>query len=441
MPTILARELGKESRGDLSEATLEEINSEINDLSFESMEITYSLEHDQLVLEECLEAAESLESIIESLETAKEQGQSLDSFSAEGYYRAIENAVGTTLTAEIFGQNASLESVTAQPELILNEATLEKAKGVLSRLWSGVKNAGGRVKDSIADGFSKIFQGVDKLEKKSKTLSTAVDQISGEPKKEEIKVAQGSRLHYQGNLEADDVVKGLQDTNEAFRGLNEAFLTLSGAVTDVVQEMIPKAEEIADISDKEERKKKMNQVSTEYNKRVGEMMKEGMDQIKSISDTPISGGRRIIAYKRVSPENVDLLSLSKGEIAKLVPSIVGDTKIGEFDNSQKIQAPSQKQIEDVHEQVEESVKIVKELTENMEKALEKTYKSSAALYQLMDAQGKNKIWSAAVSAVRGAVVLGYLGALNNSFYRTADHEYSVARAGLNYVEKTSKNFK
>jgi hypothetical protein len=403
------------------------------------MEHGLSFEQNQLIIEECLEAAASLESIIDSLEEAKNNDQTMDSFSAEGYYRAIESAIGQTLTMEIFEDHSSLESIHASPDIVMDDLTLEKAKGALGKLWSGVKNAGARLKQAVGDELAASFKGIKGMTEKYEKLEESLKEVEGEPKKEKITVSQGSRLHYEGSMEVKDVARGLEETNKVLNTLNEAYFKLVNASADVGEELVSEAEKVSEIEDEDERKEMLEKVSEEYNDHVIEIMEEGVKMVQSLDATPISGGRAIRVWNKVDLDGKDVKKLKKSDTEKLIPEVKDVAKFGEFDDKQEIDAPGKKDVEEVLKAVGDTLGQIKELQKSLEDNLNRALETSGKLYQLKEAAGKNKILSRVVSAFKAFAVLDYTGQLINNFRDTNAHRFKVLRAGLNYVEKTAKN--
>lgn len=167
-----------------------------------------SLEMMEFQNSELQNAATSLESICQSIESSLESDEAgLTQGAAKGYTLAVEAVLGGALPNPV----ASLESFGGDTERReATELSMESISDTIKKIWDAIKRTVQKVIKAVSDFFSKLFGGVKKAKKKAEELQKKLkDMKNPEAKEKTFKSAGLSSIALDGKVDKGSIMKGL----------------------------------------------------------------------------------------------------------------------------------------------------------------------------------------------------------------------------------------
>ena len=160
-------------------------------------------------VDEMVEIAEGLESIVASVEATQEEG-GLDAQGAQMMQLAV-GAYTRRLGLEATDVTPALESFGGDSgRLSATTVSVEEIGKTVRNIWNAIKQAIQRAIKATADFFAKIFGGVDKVISRIDAMEKKVKDLKGSASGK-MKVSGAQFLHVGGKVEAGDIVSGLKE--------------------------------------------------------------------------------------------------------------------------------------------------------------------------------------------------------------------------------------
>jgi hypothetical protein len=387
--------------------TMEEEVAEVTEAGIEVIEA----EDD---VEELYEIAEGLESIVASLESAIEDG-GLDTQAAVFMQHAVDGyttRVGMEATAIV----PSLESFGgASGKAAATTISLEGIKETIKKIWQAIKNAIAKAIAAVKNFFAKIFGGVKKLKERSKALRSEVKKLGNKKVKTDakLKVPGANTLRFNKKVDAKSIATGMDKLVQA---LEKKELTQS-AITyyDQIATVLDKGEELA----KDGEEKFMAALAKG---------KESIASMKSVISLGLMSGDATLEVVKTSEEGIETVgipTLTKG-------------KGGDIEEGKEESVPKADELEAILRGVDKVIKAIESkdgIVKNIITARDRAIKAGDKLAQKA-ADGKidryikgAKVQVAMRMAARDAV---------RPVTQLSQHGFSVARAGLAYVDRAIK---
>lgn len=366
--------------------------------------------------EELEHAHTSLESIavsLESLVSADERG--LDRVAAEGYRHAITAIVGDALPNPV----ASLESFGGESECsAATQLSMEGIKDTIKKIWEAIKRAVGNAIRAVSDFFAKLFKGVDKLEKKSKSLKEEIEKAKKDghvAKNNKFDAPGAQRLHMDGKFDTKTVLDVYSNLSE-FGNDADVVSQQATAYYKELNDFYKKASEPADA---EKFAKDATTIIESIKKKTKEVGQVG------------PGGKTII-----------ITSNEDSDGAPSLPSVkfTDHPQAKDFKGSNEVDVPSLDQLQTMNETIMNAVKHLKDAKKNRE-AVSKAHEDAVKAAESWVKDGERGKLSEAWTEVKVRASMKFAQKnLNGELAKVDNYVFSIARAGVKFAEAALKEY-
>lgn len=314
---------------------------------------------------------------------------------------------------------------------------------LVGKLVQAASNAAGRITRSIKDTLSEMRGGHKDLDKRLTVLKTKLSQIPNDqkPKKTEIKVGGGSRLHIEGSIDGPVLAKEypraagvVTKYNRTLVGFAEALFDHVAAAQKQIAGLDKKADADAIEAIQKKTKKESDAIVAKFNSAVS-----GIDK------QPLPGGQQIRVYDLIGYTTVD----SDGKKDKGGFAFFEDNNgFGEYKEKDAIETPTLKEVEVIMEAAKTiSQAAVKEM---------KNVEDLAVRAEVMKAAAKNsgKLKESLFSIHninKGVLEYMFTNYFGNNLKRWASnleesmiylnvYQFQTARAAIDYCEKSVNQY-
>lgn len=384
----------------------------------EAYQVVSSVEQD---LTDLADIEAGLESVVESLEAALEQG-GLDTTAAQFAHHAVgayTERLGMESSdllpgLESFGGDSGRQSATT--------VSVESIGDTLKKIWNAIKAAVEKAIKAVTDFFAKIFGGVSKIESRIDALKKEVAAIKSEKKelKDKAKVNVGSpnSLQYGGKVDATALKSGMTNLMEVNRAI---FGNMIGEAEALYKH---KADQITKLKDEdsEEAAEKARQSIIDASGKV-------VATASKLQSKVLPGDKAIVSSAKDDGEGQEMsvrLEMAKGAKA--------------FSGKSEIDALSVSDMESLLTQAEGSVKSIKDAKDSIDKVKKARETAMDAAKKVVDDSDRGKVGKVWTKAKAQWTLRSTQRDELKPVTQLASHNFSVLRSFLAVVESSTKQY-
>jgi hypothetical protein len=361
-------------------------------------------------VDEMVEIAEGLESIVVAVEATQEDG-GLDARSAQMMQLAVGGytsrlgleAADVTPSLEAFGGDSGRLSATT--------VSVEEIGKTVRNIWNAIKQAIQRAIKATADFFAKIFGGVDKVISRIDAMEKQVKDLKGTASGK-MSVSGAQFLHVGGKVEAGDILTGLK--------------TLDSVAAMAYGDYLKSAED--------------------YYKTVADKFKDGgLQKAEDESKADAAAAETDVAAEKAGAklEAWKTKEFSGGKVfhaegEKTIPAMADGTKAPQ--GAVEIGVPSTSELESIlktSKAIAERIKGAKDNQARFAKAREDAMKEAEGFVKSAEGNRLGKAWSQAKANV---LLRKAQRDLTRPVSQVTSHSFSSVRAALGLVEAAVKQY-
>lgn len=361
-------------------------------------------------VDEMVEIAEGLESIVASVEATQEEG-GLDAQSAQMMQLAV-GAYTRRLGLEATDVTPALESFGGDSgRLSATTVSVEEIGKTVRNIWNAIKQAIQRAIKATADFFAKIFGGVDKVISRIDALEKKVKDLKGSASGK-MKVSGAQFLHVGGKVEAKDILGGLKELDHV---ANMAYGDYLKAAQDYYKSVADKFKS-SDVQ-KSDDEGKADEAAQEADKAAEEAGKK----LEPWKTREFSGGK-----------------IFRAEDAKAIPALTDGTKAPA--GSPEIGVPSTSELQEMlklSKAIAERIKGAKDTQKRFASAREDAMKEAEGFVKAAEGNRLGKAWSQAKANV---LLRKAQRDLTRPVSQVTSHSFSTVRSVLGLVEAATKQY-
>lgn len=367
--------------------------------------------------EACVVSALQLESLTATSETVSQISVSLEQLSTESSRVPLENLFGLVYTQIERNQEQTLEG-------LVND-TLEK-------IWQAIKNGIGRLLRATKDFFYNLIRGTKGLLKKVTTLRDTIESTRSaglQPPTRPITVTGGSRLHMNGQIDARELIDGI-DSGVVVLSQTKA-LYLEGAMG-LVNALEPLTDRLMRV---DEASSDRLQIEIRALSTFPSQVSVDMDSLlKKLRSRELPGGKRV---------EVQLTEYTTRGIPKSMPDValVDYRRNVSYKERDKVPVPPLDALREMLDRVEELIASMIESNERSDiltKRYERVVERSEDLFDRQSIMFKLKEYMHEHTVE--LLMRFYQMGLPTAIHRLAKYEFSVVRATLAYVNESLDSY-
>jgi hypothetical protein len=378
-------------------------------------------------VEELEEVEEGLESIVQSLEAALEQG-GLDPIAAQFAHHAVGayverlgmEASDLMPALEAFGGDSGRVSATT--------VSLEGIGETLKKIWAAIKAAVEKAIKAVADFFAKIFGGINKIKTRISDLKTAVGKLGEkEAKGEKMSVPGPNSLQLGGKVDIASIKKGLGNAVKTNKGM------FGGAYLGKIGPMYTKlVTEINTLKTKDE-----ETAINESLKTLSVEEKKLYSAVEQYQGLTLPGDKAFLKTINVVRKTADSDSFDESSSFKFGP-IKGANA---FSGKAEIAIPSASDLSEILKDCSEIADSVSNCKTEIGKIKTAREAAIAAGKTIVDGSDRNKVGKVWAKAKSHVVLRWAQRDFTRPITQLTAYNFSLLRAELAFVDSAVKHYK
>ena len=361
-----------------------------------------------------------LESVVESLEAALEQG-GLDATSAQFAHHAVGayterlgiESADLLPGLESFGGDSGRQSATT--------VSLESVGETLKKIWNAIKAAVEKAIKAVTDFFAKIFGGVSKIEGRIDALKKEVAEAKKKElsDKAKIKVGSANSLQLGGKVDAGALTKGMSNLVDVNKNV------FGNAVKDAEEAYKTQATEITKLKDKDD-----EGAAEAAQKAILDKANDVIKAVLKTQGTILPGDKTFVTEDKTDGEKESSsVSLQTAKNAKA------------FAGSNEIDALTVAQMEGLLKDAEEAIKHLKDSKDTIEKVKKARQDAMDAAKKVVDDSDRGRVGKVWTKGKAQWTLRSTQRDLLRPVTQLASHNFSVLRSVLAVVESSTKQYK